>query len=153
MLCLISLEKIDLRQLLAFSFGKAVINKRVRTHFQPATHLFLSFKLRHCIGKDLREYTASIKQWMTAPSSLKSTSVIRKCFSLSTGRAAVHLLLRSFFGLTVFTYKSDNYPANSVYFLALPRDISTGYFWLFVFIFLRAAFNKSISSLSASRTR
>lgn len=153
MLCAKCTTKIDLSQLLVFSGGSAVIERQAGIHRQPLIHLLLSRKSRHWIGNERRVITASIKQCITAPSSLNSTSVIKKCFSLLTGRVAVHLLLRSFLGLTVFIFRSGAYPANSVYFLALPRDISTGYFWLLISILLRAAFNKSISSLSASLTR
>ena len=68
-------------------------------YFQPCNHCSVSFKSCQLISAVRCEIIASNKHRITSPSSSKSTSEIKKCFSLLIGLTAVHLLRSSFLGL------------------------------------------------------
>ena len=61
-------------------------------------------------------------------------------------KRATRKILRRFRSLNVIDY-------SSVYFFAIPRDFSTGYFCLLISSLSHAACSRSISSREASRTR
>ena len=110
--------------------------RRKSFHFHPVIHSLLFRNSRHLIGKQRLVNTASIRQWMMAPSSSSSTSVTRKCFSFPAGRTAVHLLLSNFFVLSGFTILPAKF---SVLFCVTSRLIHG------VFLFIQFDLAKSSS--------